>query len=663
MNEVFSLIDDERTDRRVFLKKISAESWGKEDFGAVYEGTMSNGIKIAVKRLDGLGHVIESFQTEVKIVCGIHHVNLLIETEKRKIETRMRGTRGYLAPEWLNSVITEKVYVYAFGIVLLEVLCGRKNLDPSQAYEDVHLLTVFERKVDQQQLMDMVDKNNEEMQMHKEIVTEMMSIAAWCLQGDFTKRTSISLVVKALEGLYYIESNPPKYYYASSSPDSIHFSFDGQTLTALQESRTSPAQFIKLQPDGHYGYTNGMRKHLNWKSYLIFPFHMEGTVQRVSVAVLLVVELERLILTVEKILQGEKSESGKKDKIITIDLQTAKNVKEKGKEVNTGYQIPGEVGGLFQYRVEFVLVGVHHLYEASIDFMDRGLLVATSIFAAGAYDDDVGDAHELIYSGRGGNVVGKVKIPEDQKLVNERGKHGTMVFMFKLVSIPGQSEVTRREVQLSKSYEVWHGVCLHDITEGKELLPITAVNTIDGEKPPPFKFIKKMMYPVGFHPASPKGCDCIGRCFDPKRCSCAVNNGGEILYNRGKAIVEIKPLYYGFHEDGLKVSAIAAQGLLKRTYSVLNNSKHMVATQGDLVLADPFIHRDFSFVDKNNGLLNLFMSEEEDLKVAQERNISLLIEKVDIVLTQSHYVVLLSYTGLPAIRIAALLSRYTLLEP
>ncbi|KAF3677341.1 putative GATA transcription factor 26-like [Capsicum annuum] len=353
-------------------------------------------------------------------------------------------------------------------------------------------------------------------------------------------------------------------------------------------------------------------------------------VQRVSVAVLLVVELERLILTVEKILQGEKSESGKKDKIITIDLQTAKNVKEKGKEVNTGYQIPGEVGGLFQYRVEFVLVGVHHLYEASIDFMDRGLLVATSIFAAGAYDDDVGDAHELIYSGRGGNVVGKVKIPEDQKLVNERGKHGTMVFMFKLVSIPGQSEVTRREVQLSKSYEVWHGVCLHDITEGKELLPITAVNTIDGEKPPPFKFIKKMMYPVGFHPASPKGCDCID---------------------------------YGFHEDGLKVSAIAAQGLLKRTYSVLNNSKHMVATQGDLVLADPFIHRDFSFVDKNNGLLNLFMSEEEDLKVAQERNISLLIEKVDIVLTQSHYVVLLSYTGLPAIRIAALLSRYTLLEP
>ncbi|KAG5588234.1 hypothetical protein H5410_048668 [Solanum commersonii] len=167
---------------------------------------------------------------------------------------------------------------------------------------------------------------------------------------------------------------------------------------------------------------------------------------------------------------------------------------------------------------------------------------------------------------------------------------------------------------------------------------------------------------------------------------------------------------YGFHEDGLKAGTIAAQGLLKKNFSILKNPKQMVptwaetgarllvATQGDLGLADAFIHGDFSFVDKNDGLLNLFMifvnnrdlkasvtrstavssakyfircvsnqytltqarrnisrhydlsnelfslfldetmtyscaiftSEEEDLKVAQERKISLLIEKAKV---------------------------------
>ncbi|KAL5846609.1 hypothetical protein ACOSQ3_010133 [Xanthoceras sorbifolium] len=55
----------------------------------------------------------------------------LLSPEQSSLFTTMRGTRGYLAPEWLtNSAISEKTDVYSFGMVLLELVSGRKNCSP-----------------------------------------------------------------------------------------------------------------------------------------------------------------------------------------------------------------------------------------------------------------------------------------------------------------------------------------------------------------------------------------------------------------------------------------------------------------------------------------------------------------------------------------------------
>ncbi|CAL4964784.1 unnamed protein product [Urochloa decumbens] len=53
----------------------------------------------------------------------------LIDRDKSQVITRMRGTPGYLAPEWLTFQITEKADVYSFGVVVMEIISGRKNLD------------------------------------------------------------------------------------------------------------------------------------------------------------------------------------------------------------------------------------------------------------------------------------------------------------------------------------------------------------------------------------------------------------------------------------------------------------------------------------------------------------------------------------------------------
>lgn len=85
----------------------------------------------------------------------------------------MRGTPGYLAPEWLSSGITEKVDVYIFGVVVLETLCGRKIFDLSQHEEGMHLLSLFQRRAEEGKLLDLVDENSEDMQRHGAEVVEM----------------------------------------------------------------------------------------------------------------------------------------------------------------------------------------------------------------------------------------------------------------------------------------------------------------------------------------------------------------------------------------------------------------------------------------------------------------------------------------------------------
>ncbi|GLU07098.1 hypothetical protein SLE2022_240720 [Rubroshorea leprosula] len=124
----------------------------------------------------------------------------LMGREQSQIVTTIRGTPGYMAPEWLNSIITEKVDTYSFGIVVLEILCGRKNVDRSLPEDDTHLISLFKRKVEDGQLLDLVDKCNEEMQSNAAEVVEMMKVATWCLQGEYASRPSMSIVVKFLEG-------------------------------------------------------------------------------------------------------------------------------------------------------------------------------------------------------------------------------------------------------------------------------------------------------------------------------------------------------------------------------------------------------------------------------------------------------------------------------
>ncbi|KAK9146027.1 hypothetical protein Sjap_005930 [Stephania japonica] len=300
---------------------------------------------------------------------------------------------------------------------------------------------------------------------------------------------------------------------------------------------------------------------------------------------------------------SESKTKGQPNYIRRIDLKVASILKEKMKWVNTGKPILGpvpgvEVGDEFHYRVELAIVGLHHPFQAGIDCLNTGSKsLATSIVSSGGYDGEIDGSDVLIYSGQGGNPGGGETKANDQKLERgnlalknsmdekipvrvirgfkdlkesdsldargktistftyfglylverywvERGRHGNNVFMFRLRRILGQPELALKEVKMTQKSRVRVGVCVDDISQGKEKMPISAVNTIDDEKPSPLEYITNMIYPLQYNPVPPVGCDCINGCSDSLKCSCALRNGGELPFNHDGAIVEAKPLVY-----------------------------------------------------------------------------------------------------------------------
>ncbi|GLJ32900.1 hypothetical protein SUGI_0662690 [Cryptomeria japonica] len=116
-------------------------------------------------------------------------------------ETFIRGTRGYLAPEWMSGLpITAKADVYSFGMTLLEIIAGRRNAGLIVESSSMFFQAWSAEQVKRGNPLlsedgDFVHGNSE-----GEEIRRATMVGGWCVQQRDEARPYMWQVIKFLQG-------------------------------------------------------------------------------------------------------------------------------------------------------------------------------------------------------------------------------------------------------------------------------------------------------------------------------------------------------------------------------------------------------------------------------------------------------------------------------
>ncbi|KAK6918936.1 Bulb-type lectin domain [Dillenia turbinata] len=221
-----------------------ANKLGQGGFGPVYKGKFPEGLLVAVKRLSsGSGQGLEEFKNEVVLIAKLQHRNLVrllgycvAGDEKILLYEYMpnKSLDSFIFEYALDGTFSIKSDVFSFGVVLLEIISGKRNMGFYKSENAPSLLGHAWRLWMEDKAFELLDRRLKESCSRNEVM-KCINVGLLCVQEDPSDRPTMSNVVFMLgsetatlptpkQPAFVLRSTPSATASSSSKPDTIMLS-------------------------------------------------------------------------------------------------------------------------------------------------------------------------------------------------------------------------------------------------------------------------------------------------------------------------------------------------------------------------------------------------------------------------------------------------------